>query len=63
MKIFSNLWILMKAGRFEPDFVMLLKEENHKISIYQVFIEPKGEFLDKNDEWKQKFLLDIRKKF
>jgi len=42
---------------------MLLKEENHKISIYQVFIEPKGKFLVKNDEWKQKFLLDIEKNF
>ena len=27
---------------FEPDFIMLLKKRNHVVSIYQIFIEPKG---------------------
>jgi len=60
---FFQIYDFDEGRAFEPDFVMLLKEKNHKISIYQVFIEPKGEFLVKNDEWKQKFLLDIEKKF
>lgn len=60
---FFQIYDFDEGRAFEPDFVMLLKEENHKISIYQVFIEPKGKFLVKNDEWKQKFLLDIEKNF
>ncbi len=52
---------------FEPDFVMMLKKRNKVISIYQIFIEPKGDqFKDKNgrfenskEGWKQKFLLEI----
>ncbi|HPO68178.1 MAG TPA: DEAD/DEAH box helicase family protein [Candidatus Pacearchaeota archaeon] len=60
---FFQVYDFDEGRAFEPDFVMLLKEKNHKITVYQVFIEPKGEFLVKNDEWKQKFLLDIEKKF
>ncbi|MBP8591071.1 DEAD/DEAH box helicase family protein [Candidatus Shapirobacteria bacterium] len=59
---FFQIYDFDEGRAFEPDFVMLLKEKNHKITIYQVFIEPKGEFLVKNDEWKQKFLLDIEEK-
>ncbi len=56
---------------FSPDFVLFLKEKKSKQeSIYQVFIEPKGDsFLDKDKKfdqsqegWKQKFLLEIEKK-
>lgn len=46
---------------FEPDFVLYLIE-NVKITglHYQVFIEPKGRQLFKEDEWKQKFLLQLK---
>jgi len=52
---------------FEPDFVLLLKRRNHRITTYQIFIEPKGGWTyDKNQRfelsqegWKQKFLLEI----
>lgn len=47
---------------FEPDFVLFLfcKKEN-LICQYQIFIEPKGAHLILQDEWKQDFLLQIRK--
>ena len=52
---------------FEPDFVMFLKKRNHAISIYQIFIEPKGNqfkdskggFENSKEGWKQKFLLGL----
>lgn len=55
---------------FEPDFIMILKKRNKVISIYQIFIEPKGDqFKDKQgrfenskEGWKQKFLLELENK-
>jgi len=55
---------------FEPDFIMLLKRRNHVVSIYQIFIEPKGNqfkdrrgrFEDSKEGWKQKFLLELENK-
>ena len=55
---------------FEPDFVMILKKRNKIISIYQIFIEPKGDqfkdsqgrFENSKESWKQKFLLEIENK-
>lgn len=46
----------------EPDFVLfLVKNKKPKESLhYQVFIEPKGGNLLKDDEWKQKFLLCLK---
>ena len=44
----------------EPDFVLFLKEKNSKKAlVYQIFIEPKGEHLIANDQWKENFLKDI----
>jgi len=52
-----------EAGQaFEPDFIMLLKRKNHAISIYQIFIEPKGEHLIQHDAWKEKFLRELEGK-
>lgn len=49
---------------FEPDFVLFLKSKNNKKSIvYQLFIEPKGPYLVKQDQWKEEFLEEIREKF
>lgn len=64
---FFQIFDFDKGRAFEPDFVMLLKEENHKITTYQVFIEPKGDqFKDKDGKfknskegWKQDFLLSL----
>jgi type III restriction enzyme len=54
-----------KGRRFEPDFILILKDKNNSIMNYQVFIEPKGNHLKNNEKeaWKIKFLDDIRKMF
>jgi len=52
---------------FEPDFIMILKKRNKVISIYQIFIEPKGDqfknsrgrFEGSKEGWKQDFLLEL----
>ncbi len=44
------------GAKFEPDFVLLLKDEK---CCYQVFCEPKGEHLLEYDSWKNQFLKDI----
>lgn len=60
-KIFS-----FESGEgFCPDFLLLLKEKISKeIPVYfQIFIEPKGKQLLEKDFWKEKFLLQIAKKY
>jgi type III restriction enzyme len=55
---------------FEPDFIMFLKKRNKVISIYQIFIEPKGDqfkdsqgrFKGSKEGWKQDFLLELENK-
>jgi type III restriction enzyme len=55
---------------FEPDFIMILKKRNKVISIYQIFIEPKGDqfkdsqgkFESSKEGWKQEFLLEMEEK-
>jgi len=59
---FFQVFDFDEGRAFEPDFVMLLKEKNHKITIYQIFIEPKGEIYAKAEPWKGKFLDEIEKK-
>lgn len=61
---------LFKIYRFsdgraiEPDFVLFLKEKNSKKNLsYQLFIEPKGQHLMKNDAWKEEFLKEIEGQF
>ncbi|MCZ6802417.1 MAG: DEAD/DEAH box helicase family protein [Proteobacteria bacterium] len=45
---------------FEPDFVLfLIKDDKTPALYYQVFIEPKGSHLLKQDEWKHNFLLQL----
>lgn len=47
--------------RFEPDFILFAKERDVKEPItYQIFIEPKGNHLILNDEWKKDFLKVLR---
>lgn len=61
---------LFKIFRFsdgqgiEPDFVLLLKEkESEDPSLFQLFVEPKGEHLISNDEWKEEFLKKIEDEY
>jgi len=67
---FFQVFDFSEGRAFEPDFLMLLKRRNHKISIYQIFIEPKGDlfkdgqgrFENSKEGWKQKFLLEAEKR-
>lgn len=46
---------------FEPDFVLFLFNKKEDVTCqYQIFIEPKGGHLIKQDDWKEKFLLQIK---
>lgn len=46
--------------RFEPDYILIMtKQEGDITDQYQIFIEPKGSHLIKNDSWKEEFLLQI----
>ena len=58
LKIYS-----FKTGAaFEPDFILFLRRKGKgmKFDNLQIFIEPKGENLRKQDAWKQEFLLEIK---
>ena len=46
-----------EGGRFEPDYVLFLQKNSET---WQIFIEPKGDHLISNDEWKEKFLLELK---
>lgn len=67
---FFQIFDFDEGRPFEPDFVLLLKRRNHKITIYQIFIEPKGDqfkdnkgrFENSKEGWKQKFLIEIENK-
>lgn len=58
-KLFQ-LYRFADGRAFEPDFVMFLKRSvDGKEAVMQVFIEPKGKQLVKEDAWKQDFLKTI----
>lgn len=68
---FFQLFDFGEGRAFEPDFIMLLKRKNSRaVSVYQIFIEPKGDQFKDNkggfeyskEGWKQKFLLEIEQK-
>jgi type III restriction enzyme len=44
----------------EPDFVLYMSDKfSDKEIVYQLFIEPKGDHLLMQDEWKEQFLMEI----
>jgi len=67
---FFQVFDFDEGRAFEPDFIMILKKRNKVISIYQIFIEPKGDqfkdnrgrFENSKEGWKQKFLLEMEGK-
>jgi type III restriction enzyme len=67
---FFQIFDFDEGRAFEPDFIMILKRRNKVISIYQIFIEPKGDqfkdnrgrFENSKEGWKQKFLLEMEGK-
>lgn len=57
-----KLYNFEDGNPIEPDFVLFLMKEDPKEALYyQIIIEPKGQHLFKQDEWKQKFLLSLKK--
>ncbi|WP_339822493.1 DEAD/DEAH box helicase family protein [uncultured Parasphingorhabdus sp.] len=52
------------TGRaFEPDFILFLRKKGKKAStIMQLFIEPKGDQLRPQDDWKQVLLEEVKNK-
>ena len=48
---------------FQPDFVLFLKEKDGQSLTIQIFIEPKGAFLQVQDRWKEQFLNEIKAEF
>lgn len=72
-KVYSKLYLVRNeqqlsiysfddGNRFEPDFVLFLQKGDGKdFEQMQIFIEPKGENLLKQDKWKEDFLLAIKK--
>ena len=45
------------GDRFEPDFVLfVIKKNSDSSTIHQVYIEPKGNNLLEEDEWKEQFM-------
>ncbi|MEW6684913.1 MAG: DEAD/DEAH box helicase family protein [Candidatus Edwardsbacteria bacterium] len=67
---FFQVFDFNEGRPFEPDFIMILKKRNKVISIYQIFIEPKGDqfkdkqgkFKDSKEGWKEDFLLELENK-
>ena len=67
---FFQVFDFDEGRAFEPDFIMILKKRNRTISIYQIFIEPKGDqfkdsqgrFENSKEGWKQEFLLKMEGK-
>ena len=57
-----DLFTFKKGNRFEPDYILMLGDGKSKANYLQLFIEPKGQQLEKGEEWKQEFLLEIKQK-
>lgn len=59
-----RIYSFIGGNTFEPDFLLFMKKKD-KDGVYdniQIFIEPKGEHLIKNDRWKEEFMMEIRDK-
>lgn len=59
------IYAFKDGGRFEPDFLLFVRKkgitENLEKSNIQIYIEPKGDNILVEDEWKEKFLMNIEK--
>jgi len=57
-----DLFTFKKGNRFEPDYILMLGDGKSRANYLQLFIEPKGQQLEKGEEWKQEFLLEIKQR-
>ncbi len=61
-KLFA-LYSFQDGRAFEPDFLLFLrKSETGKSMIMQLFIEPKGQYLKSQEQWKECFLKEVNSK-
>jgi len=59
-----KLFRFADGAAIEPDFVLFMTERDTKEKIsLQIFIEPKGEHLMKEDKWKEEFLQKLKDTF
>ncbi|MEN8912938.1 MAG: DEAD/DEAH box helicase family protein [Polaribacter sp.] len=57
---FFKLFRFSDGKATEPDFVLYMSDKfSDKEIVYQLFIEPKGDHLLMQDEWKEQFLMEI----
>jgi len=57
-----HLYSFDEGRRFEPDYLLILSKEGVVWEEQQIFIEPKGKHLVKDDIWKEEFLLQLEQK-
>lgn len=58
-----HLYSFDDGERFEPDYVIFLqKDKTDGYEQLQIFVEPKGTQLLEKDQWKEDFLLQMKKK-
>ena len=58
-----HIYAFEDGRRFEPDYILLLKNKSsNKIEQQQIFVEPKGNHLLDEDNWKEKFLLELEQR-
>ena len=48
---------------FQPDFALFVQEKKGDFVCIQFFVEPKGEFLQPTDRWKENFMREITTEF
>lgn len=57
----STIYSFRDGRAFEPDFVLFLKKAGTgKSVIMQLFIEPKAKYLKVEEQWKERFLKELR---
>ena len=71
-KIYRKVWLVRNeravkiysfddGAHFEPDYVLFLQRDiDGGVEQLQIFIEPKGKHLEAIDDWKEKFLLQLK---
>ena len=73
-KQYEQIYLLRNEGHFaiynftdgqafQPDFVLFLHQKNGDLLTYQLFIEPKGQYLKANDKWKEDLLKELTQEF
>lgn len=58
-----HIYSFADGHRFEPDYILILRRDKGlNYEQQQIFVEPKGEHLRKQDAWKEEFMLELEHK-